>query len=187
MRWLQVPLAILCAAGPFAAAEAAPPKASRLPTVEEYQVCRAFLASPSAEQPNDLLYEKLGIFFIYNVKHDSPEELLAFFRNRVGVRLDPQLVSHFVAVNRLPGKVDRKQFPGGTRFSSHFIQRDVYSLSRIGFNQRQDEALLYASFSSLMEDGHGSLIYLQKKGGVWSVTNAAAVWMYGASVHPFNP
>jgi len=154
---------------------------------EEYQVYRAFLASPIAEKVDYLLYEQLGIFFIYNVKHESPQDLLAFFRKRVGVDLDPGMVRDFVAANRTPRRIDRTQFPAKIRYSRQFIQKDVYSLSRVGFNERRDEAFFYATFASLMEDGHGSLVFLKKTSGAWAVIKPAAVWMYGASVHPFNP
>jgi len=154
---------------------------------EEYRVCQAFLASPYAEKPHDLLYEKLGIFFIYNVKHEDPEALRAFLRSRASLELDAGLAKDFVTINRHPVRIDRKQFPASTRYATQFIQQDVYSLSRVGFNARRDEALLYASFSSLREDGHGPLVHLRKQGGTWIVITAAAVWMYGASVHPFNP
>lgn len=154
---------------------------------EEYRVCQAYLASPYAEKPHDLLYGKLGIFFIYNVKHEDPEALRAFLQSRAGLELDAGLAKDFVAINRHPIPIDRAQFPPSTRYAAQFIQQDVYSLSRVGFNARKDEALLYASFSSLREDGHGSLVHLRKQGGTWAVTKAAAVWMYGASVHPFNP
>jgi hypothetical protein len=154
---------------------------------EEYQVYRAFLASPTAEKGDYLLYQKLGIFFIYNVKHERPEELLAFFRDRAGLALEPSLVRDFVTINHAPRPIDRKQFPPTMRYSAQFIQKDVYSLSRVGFNARKDEAFFYATFASLMEDGHGSLVYLRKTSGSWAVVKAAAVWMYGASVHPFNP
>jgi hypothetical protein len=153
----------------------------------EYEVCRAFLASPGAEQPADLLYDKLGIFFIYNAPYEDPERLGAFLRQRAGLELDPGLLRSFVAANRRPSPVDRKQFPAGLRFSPQFIRQGVYSLSRVGFNARGDQALLYASFSSLQEDGHGGFAYLEKRNGTWTVVRSAAVWMYGASVHPFNP
>jgi hypothetical protein len=154
---------------------------------EEDQVYRAFLAGPTAEKGDYLLYQKLGIFFIYNVRHERPEELLAFFRDRAGVALDPAMVRDFVTINRTPRRIDRKAFPPTMKYSTQFIQKDVYSLSRVGFNARQDEAFFYATFASLMEDGHGSLVYLKKTAGSWAVVKAAAVWMYGASVHPFNP
>ena len=101
--------------------------------------------------------------------------------------LDRDMVENFIAGNRSPRRIDRKRFPGDMQYSSQFIKKDVYSLSRVGFNADKDEALFYASYSSLTEDGHGSLIYLQKTSGVWSVVKAAANWMYGASVHPFTP
>jgi hypothetical protein len=161
--------------------------AAARPVDEEYSVCRAFLDSSYAEKPNDLLYEKLGIFFIYNVHYDTPGQLGDFFKARAGVALDPDLLSNFVAINHSPKRLDPKRFPGSIHLQPQFIHKDVYSLSRVGFNARHDKALLYASYASLMEDGHGSLFYLEKANGTWSVVKAAAVWMYGASVHPFNP
>jgi hypothetical protein len=154
---------------------------------EEYQVYKSFLSSTYVEKVDYSLYEKLGIYFIYNVKNEQPEEVARFFKSRAGLTLDPELVNHFVVCNRSPGKIDRKRFPATIRYSSQFIKKNVYSFSRVGFSTHKDEALFYASFSSLLEDGHGAFIYLKKTAGTWAVVKAAAVWMYGASVHPFNP
>jgi hypothetical protein len=169
-------------AGGLAMAAAAPQGVN-----DEYQVYRAFLDSSYAEKVDFQLYEKLGIYFIYNIRNDNPGDLVAFFKARADLQLDPGLAQAFVTANHSPRKVDRTQLPVNLSYSSQFIQKNVYSLSRVGFNARKDEALFYASFSSLMEDGHGSLLYLKKTNGTWSVAKAAAVWMYGASVHPFNP
>jgi len=161
--------------------------AARASSEEEYQVLRAFLASPYVEKVDYSLYEKIGIYFIYNVDHERPDNISGFFRQYADITLDPGLVKQFVAVNHRPMPVDRRRFPGTVKYSPQYIRKDVYSLSRVGFNARRDEALMYASFSSLLEDGHGSLVYLRKTGGAWTVAKAASVWMYGASVHPFNP
>lgn len=154
---------------------------------EEYQVLRAFLTSPYVEKADYSLYEKIGIFFIYNVNHERPESISGFFKQYANTSLDPELVSQFVAVNHHPLPINRRLFPASFKYSTQYIKQDVYSLSRVGFNAKRDEALMYASFSSLLEDGHGSLVYLKKTAGAWSVVKATAVWMYGASVHPFNP
>lgn len=164
-----------------------PAPIGRLSRGEDYRVYEAYLNSSFAEKTKYLLYENLGVYFIYNVKYDNPDEVIQFFRVRVGVSLDRDMVKNFITDNRSPKRIDRKRFPEDMHYSSQFIQKDVYSLSRVGFNANKDEALFYASFSSLMEDGHGSLVYLKKTSGVWAVVKAAAIWMYGASVHPFNP
>ena len=163
-----------------------PPRV-RLSSDEDYRVYEAYFESPYAEKTPYSLYENLGIYFIYNVRYDNPDEVLQFFKARAGVILDRSIVQAFISSNRSPRRIDRKRFRKAMTYSPLFIQKDVYSLSRVGFNGSKDEALFYASFSSLMEDGHGSLIYLKKTAGVWSVVKAAAIWMYGASVHPFNP
>lgn len=154
---------------------------------EEYQVYKAFLNSSYVETTDYSLYEKLGIYFIYNVKYEIPEELSDFLKTRVGLSLDHDLIKNFITANRSPMKINRKRLPENIKFSAQFMKTDVYSFSRVGFNAKMDESLFYASFSSMMEDGHGALFYLRKIAGTWSVEKAAAVWMYGASVHPFNP
>lgn len=154
---------------------------------EEYQVLRAYLDSPVAEKGPFEVYQRIGIYFIYNVDPKRPDSIAGFFRTYAHTELDPALVRSFIAANRTPRPIDRKRFPGPVRYADQFIKADVYSLSRVGFNARRDEALLYASYSSLVEDGHGALVHLKKAGGAWSVAKSAAVWMYGASVHPFNP
>jgi hypothetical protein len=171
---------------PSQAPSPAPPRV-RLSSDEDYRVYEAYFESPFAEKTQYSLYENLGIYFIYNIKYDDPDKVLQFFKARVGVALDRSLVQAFISSNRSPRRIDRKRFREAMRYSPHFIQKDVYSLSRVGFNATKDEALFYASFSSLMEDGYGSLLFLKKTAGTWSVAKAAAIWMYGASVHPFNP
>ena len=169
------------------AAVLAPAGTPRTAGAEEYQVLGAYLASPFVEKVAWSLYEKIGIYFIYNVDSRKPESILNYFKLYAKIDLDPELVRRFVAANRAPCPIDRKRFPATFRYSSQYIQQDVYSLSRVGFNARGDQALMYASFSSLLEDGHGSLVLLEKSGTTWSVVKATAVWIYGASVHPFNP
>lgn len=154
---------------------------------EEYQVLRAYLGSPVAEKVDFSLFEKIGIFFIYNVDPQDPGNISGFFRQFAGTTLDPALVRQFVAVNRFPVPVDRRYFPREFKDSPQYLRKDVYSLSRVGFNARRDEALMYASFSSLLEDGHGALVLLKKTGGAWMVEKSAAVWIFGAAVHPFTP
>jgi len=154
---------------------------------EDYQVYRAYLSSPFAEKADFSIYDKVGIYFIYNVDPEKPDNISGFFKQYARIALDPELVRQFVASNRTRLPFDRRQFPASTKYSPQYIKQDVYSLSRVGFNRHKDEALLYASYSSLVEDGHGSLIYLKKDAGAWTVAKVAAVWMYGASVHPFNP
>jgi len=163
-----------------------PAPATPAPAAEEYRVLRAYLASPYVEKVDYSLYEKIGIFFIYNVDPKKPESISGFFREFANTSLDPALVRAFVAANRTSRPIDRRLFPANTRYSSQFIKQDAYSLSRVGFSPNGDEALMYASFSSLLEDGHGALVYLKKTGGAWSVVKSAAVWMYGAAVHPFQ-
>jgi len=163
-----------------------PAAAPRPAAAEEYEVLRAYLTSPYVEKVDFSLYEKIGIFFIYNVDPKKPESISGFFQQYANTSLSPELVRAFVAANRTPRAVDRKLFPANYRYSSQYIKQDAYSLSRVGFNARRDEALMYASFSSLLEDGHGALVYLRKAGGAWSVVKSSAVWMYGASVHPFQ-
>jgi hypothetical protein len=158
-----------------------------LAEVEEYQVLRAFLGSSLAEKGPYSLYDHLGIYFIYNVDPQKTKEIDGFFRQYAGITLESDLVAGFVAANRIRVHLDPRRFPAGTRFSTQYLKADVYSLSRVGFNVRRDKALMYASFASLTEDGHGSLVYLEKRAGAWTVVKGAAVWMYGASVHPFNP
>jgi hypothetical protein len=162
------------------------PRAS-LSSDEDYRVYEAYLASPFAEKVAFALYQNLGIYFIYNVKYDEPDAVIQFFQVRAGVALDRGLVQAFIASNRTPKRIDRARFRRPMQYADQFIQKDVYSLSRIGFNATKDEALFYASFASLMEDGHGALVFMKKTGGAWSVAKSAAIWMYGASVHPFNP
>ena len=154
---------------------------------EEYQVYKAFMSSSFIEKTDYALYEKLGIYFIYNVKYEKPEDVIDFIKAHVGLSLDKELAKNFIAANHSPQKINRSKLPGNLKYSDQFIRKDVYSFSRVGFNANKDESLFYASFSSLMEDGHGALFYLKKTAGTWSVVKAAAVWMYGASVHPFNP
>jgi len=181
---LRTPLmTALLALGPALAAG----PASRTASDEEYQVLRAYLASPYAEKGERILFEKIGIFFIYNVNPKDSGNIVRFFKEYAGTSLDPDLAKRFAAINRFPVPIDRRRFPEDTKYSSQFIRKGVYSLSRVGFNAKGDEALLYATFSSLMEDGHGSLVWLKQTGGAWTVAKATAVWMFGAAVHPFNP
>lgn len=168
---------------PWALVVAAAP---RPPIQEEYQVLKAYLTSPYVEKVDFSLYEKIGIFFIYNVDPKKPESISNFFEQFANTTLDPALVRAFVTANRSARPVDRKLFPANYKYSSQYIKQDVYSLSRVGFNPKGDEALMYATFSSLLEDGHGALVYLKKTGGTWSVIKSSAVWMYGAAVHPFQ-
>jgi len=154
---------------------------------DEYQVYRAYLASPLAEKGPVRLFRKLGIFFIYNVDHEKPEHIAGFFRQQAHLDLDPGMVRQFVAVNHHPVPVDPRRLPADWTYSTQYIQQGVYSLSRVGFNAARDQALFYASYNSLLEDGHGSLVCLRRSAGAWTVVKAAAVWIYGASVHPFNP
>ena len=160
--------------------------AAPVPAAEEYQVLRAYLTSPYVEKVDFSLYEKIGIYFIYNVDPKKPESISGFFQQYANTSLDPGLVRAFVAANRSPKPVDRRLFPAHFKYSSQYLKADVYSLSRVGFNAKRDEALMYATFSSLQEDGHGALVHLKKAGGAWSVVKSSAVWMYGASVHPFQ-
>jgi hypothetical protein len=171
--------ALLLAAG---WATAAPPAGD-----EEYRVLRTYLDSPYAEKAAWEVYDRIGIYFIYNVDPKRPESIAGFFRTYARTELDPALVGSFVAANHHPQAIDRRRFPGPVRYSGQFLKAGVYSLSRVGFNARRDEALMYASYSSLTEEGHGALVHLRKAGGTWAVTRSSAVWMYGASVHPFNP
>ena len=178
IRSFVIPWAICLAALPAPAAPA--------PAEDEYQVLRAYLTSPYVEKVDYTLYEKIGIFFIYNVDPKKPESISTFFEQFAQTSLDPALVRAFVAANRSSRPIDRKRFPANFKYSSQYIKQDAYSLSRVGFSPKRDEALMYASFSSLLEDGHGALVYLKKTGGAWSVVKSAAVWMYGAAVHPFQ-
>lgn len=180
MAWLLTAGSLLHPAG-------ARPAPARSVAAEEYQVLNAYLTSPFAEKGPFALYEKIGIFFIYNVNPERPENISGFFRQYAGLELNPDLVRRFVAANRRFAPVDRSRFPARFNYSDQVMKKDVYSLSRVGISPSGDEALMYATFSSMQEDGHGSLVYLRKTGGAWSVAKATAVWMYGASVHPFNP
>ena len=97
---------------------------------EEYRVCQAYLASPYAEKPHDLLYGKLGIFFIYNVKHEDPEALRAFLQSRAGLELDAGLAKDFVA-NSLNRIIDRSiQVHGALGYSTDTPLAHMYQQAR---------------------------------------------------------
>lgn len=146
----------------------------------EHAVIRAFLQSTQAEKLEDsALYEQAGIFFIYNLDQEKPEEIRTFFQKRAAAELEPALVQDFVTRNHAPAAIDRAQLPTGLRFEREFMKKNVYSISRPGFNADQDEALIYVSYSSMSEFGHGSLVHLAKRFGRWRVKNMAAVWVYG--------
>lgn len=145
----------------------------------EYQVYRAFLVSPQAGEGRLLLYEKLGIFFIYNLDQENADEIASFFASRTRKTLDPELVRNFVERNHAPRRVEKALLPSDLRYETVLTMRNVCSVSRVGFSPRGDEALLYATFSSMSEFGHGSLIHFERRFGRWRVREAVAVWVYG--------
>ncbi len=151
---------------------------------DEYKVYNAFLASRFAEKMDPLLlYKEAGVFFIYGPDHyfdqRSADYIDGFFRERGKLVLDRALIVDFIAKNETPAPIEAARIEHRTLLQDAFRKKDVYILSRVGFGPSGREALLYASFSSNAEFGHGNFIILRKNLlGAWKAARSVAVWIY---------
>jgi hypothetical protein len=151
---------------------------------EEYRIYDAFFSSRFAEKVDPLmLYERAGIFFIYGPDHYFDQGSAAYIDNFLRTRgktvLDFGMIESFVERNRTPAGLDAARLERKPELLPVFRKKDVYIVSRAGFDPGARRALLYVSFSSNAEFGHGNFIVLRKSVfGTWRAVKSIAVWIY---------
>jgi len=63
----------------------------------------------------------------------------------------------------------------------------IMTLSRVGFNEKRDQAVLYVGNQSHWLAGAGFYVFLAKKDGSWVILNRKMVWISGAPRSPDFP
>jgi hypothetical protein len=53
----------------------------------------------------------------------------------------------------------------------------ITTLSKIGFNKKLDQALIYMAYRCGDECGSANIYFLVRKGDIWKVEDSANVWM----------
>jgi hypothetical protein len=53
----------------------------------------------------------------------------------------------------------------------------ILTLSRVGFNEAKDTAVLYSGSQSNWLNGHGSMVLMKKVAGRWTVLDGATMWV----------
>ncbi len=72
-------------------------------------------------------------------------------------------------------------FAGGSGWDEFYAKfpgsQGVLTLSRVGFNEAKDTAILYVGNQSHWLAGHGNVILMKKTGGRWTVQAKAMMWI----------
>jgi hypothetical protein len=164
-------------------------------SADEQSVYAAVLAQRFAA-PNYVLYDWTSTDDLFG----TPEEILPGVLQQLGGGADPAIAVDFVAANRKPGSLPANMplgapyvlmadaqvaqlfssdLEGGwaTFYAQHPGARGIDRLSRVGFNQARDQALVYVGATYASLGGDGIYFLLRRSGATWTVDKEAQVWI----------
>ena len=135
----------------------------------------------------------------------NPPDRAYFDENRFFEgRLEPDLVADFLLKTRRPSRLEAKfhfgvpyRFvsdgeleepevslgPIPAEFSPTDLAQDapptigILEFSRVGFNRREDQALIYVGDNRPDGSGAGLLVLLHRRGRVWTIVNTEVLWV----------
>lgn len=133
----------------------------------------------------------------YGMPGENLDERLAYVKQQLP-EADPELFTDFKKQNRsasqleqrftfqnkviLLSQVEQQEIFGGGNGWNKFYARfpgspGLLTLSRVGFNQKADQALLYIGQSSNFLAGAGHMLWLVLENGRWIVKQQVMVWI----------
>jgi hypothetical protein len=148
-------------------------------TGEEYQVYRTLVADSAFNGSSTVL------FCDSTQAWDFPDGNSPWKSELLG--MSDETIRNYLAVNRTPVRLKHITCPGITciLISSADMaewQRlypgagGVVTVSRVGFNSAETEALVYWSVYRAARAARGSIILLQKENEVWTVRQELMIW-----------
>ena len=154
---------------------------TRLVMIERLTVTRL---GPEERKPPDRAYFDENRFF----EGRLPPELVADFLLKTGrpSRLEGRF--HFGVPYRFvsDGELEEPEVSLGpipAEFSPTDFAQDapptigILEFSRVGFNQREDQALLYVGDNRPDGSGAGMLVLLHRRGRVWTIVDTEVIWV----------
>ena len=202
---LMTSLACLLA-GPASAASAERPEVKPEPVpAEEYPIYDLVVRTKFlTSQTTLVVIERLTVTRLGPEEKGPPNR--AFFEENAyfGGRLRPDLMTDFILKTRHPSRLEgrfnfgvRYRFTSGgelegpevslapipTKFApADFVQDapatvGILEVSRVGFNPREDQALVYVGDNRPDRTGAGFLVLLHRRGRVWEITDTEVLWV----------
>ena len=139
---------------------------------------------PEGKDPPDRSYFDENRFFEGRLPPDLVTDFL--LKTRRPSRLEPRF--HFGVPYRFvsDGELEEPEVSLGpipVAFSPTDLAQDapptigILEFSRVGFNQREDQALLYVGDNRPDGSGAGMLVLLHRRGHVWTIVDTEVIWV----------